>query len=62
MMRVTWKTPVGSGISWLSVGKVYLFLPLGCGLMMLYLVSWVMEIMGELKNPEHTTSQSIGRI
>jgi len=56
MIRMTWRTPVGSGISWLSVGKVYIFLPLGCGLMMLYLVLWTVEIIRELKT-QNTLSE-----
>ena len=54
MMRVTWKTPVGSGISWLTVGRVYIFVPLGCGLMMLYLALWAAELLREIKHPGHT--------
>lgn len=58
MMRVTWRTPVGSGISWLTVGRVYIFVPLGCGLMVLYLVLWTMEILRELKSPEHVSQEA----
>lgn len=54
MMRVTWYTPVGSGIRSLSVGKVYIFVPLGCGLMMLYLALWAAELLREIKHPGHT--------
>lgn len=58
MMRVTWRTPVGSGISWLTVGRVYIFVPLGCGLMVLYLVLWTIEILRELKSPEHVSQEA----
>lgn len=58
MMRVTWRTPVGSGISWLTVGRVYIFVPLGCGLMVLYLVLWTAEVLRELKYPEHISQEA----
>ncbi len=58
MMRVTWRTPVGSGISWLTVGRVYIFVPLGCGLMVLYLVLWTAEVLRELKYPEHISQET----
>ena len=42
MVKLTWNTPVGS-ISWLTTGKVYLFLPSGIILMMVYLAAWMVE-------------------
>ncbi|GEM_PF-949791 len=57
MMRVTWNTPVGSGIRWLTVGRVYIFVPLGCGLMALYLGLWAIEVITQLKKPEWNTQK-----
>jgi TRAP-type C4-dicarboxylate transport system permease small subunit len=48
MMRVMWNTPVGSGLRWLSVGKVYTFVPVGTGLMLVYLVLWAIETVERL--------------
>jgi len=48
MMKVMWNTPVGSGLRWLSVGKVYTFVPVGTGLMLVYLVLWAIETVERL--------------
>jgi TRAP-type C4-dicarboxylate transport system permease small subunit len=48
MMRVMWNAPVGSGLRWLSVGKVYTFVPVGTGLMLVYLVLWAIETVERL--------------
>jgi TRAP-type C4-dicarboxylate transport system permease small subunit len=48
MMKVMWNTPVGSGLRWLSVGKVYAFVPVGTGLMLVYLVLWAIETVERL--------------
>ncbi|MEO0278042.1 MAG: TRAP transporter small permease subunit [candidate division WOR-3 bacterium] len=52
MVRVMWNTPVGSGLRWLSVGKVYTFVPMGTGLMILYLILWAVEICGKLRTKD----------
>lgn len=52
MVRVMWNTPVGSGLQWLSVGKVYTFVPMGTGLMILYLILWAVEICGKLRTKD----------
>jgi TRAP-type C4-dicarboxylate transport system permease small subunit len=42
MIKLTWETPVGS-IGWLKTGHVYLFLPSGIILMVIYLCLWGVE-------------------
>jgi TRAP-type C4-dicarboxylate transport system permease small subunit len=42
MIKLTWNTPVGS-IGWLTTGHVYLSLPSGIILMMIYLIVWMVE-------------------
>lgn len=49
MIKLTWNTPVGS-IWWLKTGHVYLFLPSGVVLMLIYLCLWAVEIVLEFKN------------
>jgi TRAP-type C4-dicarboxylate transport system permease small subunit len=49
MIKLTWETPVGS-IWWLKTGHVYLFLPSGIVLMMIYLCLWAVETVLKLKN------------
>jgi len=50
MVKLTWNTPVGS-IYWLTTGRVYLFLPSGIVLMLLYLVGWMAETIRSLFQP-----------
>ena len=49
MTALTWNSPVGS-ISWLTLGRVYLILPTGTSLMLIYLVAWALEILTELRD------------
>lgn len=56
MVRVMWNTPVGSGLRWLSVGKVYTFVPMGTGLMMVYLVLWAIEVFEKLRTGNQKTA------
>jgi TRAP-type C4-dicarboxylate transport system permease small subunit len=49
MTALTWNSPVGS-ISWLTLGRVYLILPTGISLMLIYLVAWALEILKELRD------------
>lgn len=51
MIKLTWYTPVGS-IGWLKTGHVYLFLPSGIVLMMLYLCFWAVETILELTSSD----------
>jgi TRAP-type C4-dicarboxylate transport system permease small subunit len=55
MIKLTWHTPVGS-IGWLKTGHVYLFLPSGIVLMMIYLRLWAVETILEFKTPEEMTT------
>lgn len=50
MIKVMWNTPIGSGLRWLSVGKVYMFVPMGTGLMVVYLILWAVEIFEKLRS------------
>lgn len=47
MIKLTWNTPVGA-ISWLTMGRVYLILPTGVFLMIVYLGVWAFETIKEL--------------
>ncbi len=49
MIKLTWETPVGS-IGWLKTGHVYLFLPSGIVLMLIYLCLWAVKIVLKFKN------------
>ena len=49
MIKLTWNTPVGS-IWWLKTGHVYLFLPSGVVLMLMYLCLWAIEIALKFRN------------
>lgn len=42
MIQLTFDTPVGS-IHWLTMGMVYLILPSGVILIMIYLIGWLVE-------------------
>lgn len=48
MIQLTWDTPVGS-ISWLTTGRVYLILPSGIILIMMYLIFWMVETIHQFK-------------
>ncbi|MEN8246834.1 MAG: TRAP transporter small permease [Thermodesulfobacteriota bacterium] len=50
MVKLTWNTPVGA-IPWLTTGRVYLILPTGVILMMLYLIAWLLETLQALIIP-----------
>jgi TRAP-type C4-dicarboxylate transport system permease small subunit len=51
MIKLTWDTPVGS-IGWLKTGHVYLFLPSGIVLMVVYLCLWAVETILKFRNSE----------
>lgn len=56
MIRVMWNTPIGSGLRWLSVGKVYTFVPMGTGLMILYLLLWTAEVLEKLRTRDQKSA------
>lgn len=60
MIKLTWNTPVGS-IGWLKTGHVYLFLPSGIVLMMIYLCLWAVETILEFKTSEEKTNSNTTR-